>query len=100
MAAKRKLARFKRLLRQHMPEIQARYNVATLGIFGSYVRGDARLRSDVDVLVEFTIAPSLFKFLDLQEYLTALLRVKVDLVPRAALKPAIGQRILAEVTLI
>jgi len=99
-ANKRKLARFKRILKQRLPELRERYGVKSLGIFGSFARGNARARSDLDILVEFDTAPSLFKFIDLQEYLAALLKVKVDLVPRSALKPSIGKRILAEVTLI
>lgn len=96
-AAKRKLARFRRILRSHLNELESRYSVKSLGVFGSYVRGEARVRSDLDVLVEFHTAPSLFKFIELQEYLSELLSVHVDLVPRSALKPAIGQRILSEV---
>jgi len=89
--------RYISVLREHLPELRERYGVRTLGIFGSYVRGQQRKRSDLDVLVEFDRAPSLFGFIDLRDYLTNLLGVKVDLVMKSALKPAIGQRILAEV---
>jgi predicted nucleotidyltransferase len=84
-------------LRQNLPEIRERYGVRSLGIFGSYVRGQQRKRSDLDLLVEFDVAPTLFGYLDLQEHLSDLLGVKVDLVMKKALKPAIGERILAEV---
>jgi predicted nucleotidyltransferase len=84
-------------LRSHLPELRETYRVKSLGVFGSYVRGEQRRRSDVDVLVEFDEAPSMFRFIDLQERLAALLGVKVDLVMRTALKPAIGARIIAEV---
>jgi uncharacterized protein len=84
-------------LRQHLPEIRERYGVRSLGVFGSYVRGKQRRRSDLDILVEFDIAPTLFGYLDLQEHLSTLLGVKVDLVMKKALKPGIGERILAEV---
>ncbi len=97
-AMRRDLTRFKRILRQHLPELQARYGVKSLGIFGSYVRGEARKNSDLDVLVEFGDKPlSLFGFIGLQNYLSDLLGIKVDLVERKGLKPAIGQHILAEV---
>lgn len=84
-------------LRGHMPDLKVRYEVRSLGVFGSYVRGQERKRSDLDLLVEFEQAPSMFRFIELQEYLSELLGVKVDLVMRRALKPGIGQRILAEV---
>jgi predicted nucleotidyltransferase len=97
-AARRELARFKRTLREHLPELRARYGVKSLGVFGSYVRGEARKRSDLDVLVELgDDRLSLFKFIELENYLSDLLGIKVDLVERQTLKPAIGQRILAEV---
>ncbi|MCZ6615315.1 MAG: nucleotidyltransferase family protein [Chloroflexi bacterium] len=84
-------------LRDHLPELRERYGVTSMGVFGSYVRGRERKRSDLDVLVEFQQAPSMFRFIELQEYLSELLGVKVDLVNQRALKPGIGQRILAEV---
>ena len=71
--------------------------MTSMGVFGSYVRGQERKRSDLDLLVEFEQAPSMFRFIELQEYLSELLGVKVDLVMERALKPGIGQRILAEV---
>jgi len=49
------------------------------------------------VLVEFEQAPSLFQYIDLENYLSELVGIKVDLVMKKTLKPYIGQRILAEV---
>jgi predicted nucleotidyltransferase len=74
-----------------------RYDVQSLGVFGSYVRGNADPQSDLDVLVEFANPPSLFQFVRLQNELSDLLGVRVDLVMKSALKPTIGDRILAEV---
>ncbi|MEM4406360.1 MAG: nucleotidyltransferase family protein [Candidatus Methanomethylicaceae archaeon] len=84
-------------LRDHLPELRERYGVTSLGVFGPYVQGRQRKRSDMDVLVEFGHAPTLFRFIDLQEELSALLGVKVDLVSRKALNGEIGRRILEEV---
>lgn len=92
-----KLARIKRILRNHLPELRERYSVKSLGVFGSYVRGEQKKQSDLDVLVEFEQAPSLFKYIDLENYLSDLVGIKVDLVMKKTLKPHIGQRILAEV---
>ncbi len=47
-------------------------------------------------MVEFEHAPSLLKFIEIEQYLTDLLGVKVDLVLKDALKPAMGRRILSE----
>lgn len=84
-------------LRAHLPGLRERYAVKSLGVFGSCVRGEQRRSSDVDVLVEFERAPTLFTFMDLQDELSALLGVKVDLVMKSALRPAIGKRVLEEV---
>ncbi len=85
------------ILRQQQPLLQERYNVATLGLFGSYVRGEARPDSDLDVLVHFRTTPGLIRFLELENYLSDLLDLRVDLVMPDSLKPSIGRRILAEV---
>ncbi|NUO83355.1 nucleotidyltransferase family protein [candidate division KSB1 bacterium] len=84
-------------LRQQLPELRARYGVRSLGIFGSFVRGDQKKRSDLDVLVEFHETPDLFQFLDLKEDLRNILGIKIDLVSKASLRGKIGTRILDEV---
>jgi uncharacterized protein len=96
-AARPQLISFRRTLQKNLPELRARYHVSSLGLFGSYVRGEARKKSDLDVLVEYDQAPSFFEFIELEERLSSLLGTKVDLVMKSALKPRIGERILAEV---
>jgi len=84
-------------LRRHLPELRERYGVTSLGIFGSYLRGEKRPDSDLDLLVEFDDRPlSLLEFVALENELGDLLGVKVDLVDKRALKPAIGRCILEE----
>jgi uncharacterized protein len=78
------------VIRDTKPELTARYGVERLGLFGSYVRGQQRKRSDIDILGFFNREIDLFDFLDLREFLEARLNGKVDLVMESALKPAIG----------
>lgn len=87
------------ILQAMRAELEARYNVKTIGIFGSVVRGEPNSQSDIDVLVEFQPPIGLFKFLELEELLSERLGSKVDLVSKKALKPEIGRSILAEVVL-
>lgn len=94
---KRTLQQYMDILRHQMPILRARYHVSYLGVFGSYVQGTPRKTSDLDVLVDFAEAPSLFEFIQLESDLSALLAVKVDLVMKSTLKPLIGQHILSEV---
>ena len=85
------------ILRKELPHLGERYRVSSLGVFGSYLYGERRKRSDLDLLVEFSETPSLFEFLELEQHLTDLLGLKVDLVMKSALKPRIGKHILREV---
>ena len=81
-----KLEGLKEIIRQHRQELEQKYKVKTIAIFGSYARGEETEESDVDILVEFTEPVGLL-FVDLAEYLEKILGVKVDLVPRDAIKP-------------
>lgn len=91
------LADIKRTLRQHLPALRERYGVDTFALFGSYVRHEQRADSDLDVLITFRETPSLLQFVDLEDTLSDLLDVPVDLVVEDALKPRIGDRVRREV---
>ena len=93
----RRLLRHMAVLRRLLPILRTKYHVQTLGVFGSHVRGTSRPGSDLDLLVEFAQTPSLFEFVELEQRLSRLLGVKVDLVLRDTLQPVIGRQILNEV---
>ena len=95
-----KLTQLIETLRQQLPLLADRYQVASLGVFGSYVRDEQSLGSDLDLLVTFYDLPSLFKFIELENYLSDFLGLKIDLVMRETLKPRIGERILKEVVIV
>ena len=90
----------KRLLLQNKDELRQKFEVKTIGVFGSYVRGEQKLSSDVDILVEFQEPVGLFEFMKIENYLSDLLGVNVDLVSKKALKPHIGEHIMQEVIMI
>ena len=74
------------------------FHARSLGIFGSYVRGEAGKGSDLDLLVEIDDPKmGLLKFIALENYLGDLLGIKVDLVEKETLKPAIGRHVMEEV---
>jgi predicted nucleotidyltransferase len=83
-------------LRQLLPELAEKYHVRSLEVFGSYVRNEQNAKSDLDVLVTFDKAPGLLQYIALENHLSDLLGVKVDLVMKSALKPRVGQNILRE----
>lgn len=93
------IQKIRRILKMHEKELKEKYKVKEIGIFGSYVRGEQKKDSDLDILVEFLpdAEMDLITFVELEEYLSELLGFKVDLVMKSALKPRIGKRILEEV---
>lgn len=95
-----KLNQIREILKEHKTELAEKFKVKEIGIFGSYVKGEERKRSDVDILVEFKEPVGLFDFIELEEYLSKLIGLKVDLVSKKALKPIIGEYILKEVVYI
>jgi predicted nucleotidyltransferase len=98
--AKTEKDRLLRVLRENRVKFVSRYHIKSLGLFGSYIRNEQKAGSDLDVLVEFEEPPSLFEFVRLQNELHDLIGIKVDLVMKDTLKPAIGKRILREVVVI
>ena len=91
------LEEIKTILTEHKGELRQKYRVKEIGIFGSFVKGRQRKRSDIDILVEFDEPVTLFEFMDLEEFLGKILETRVDLVSKGALKPRIGENILKEV---
>lgn len=84
------------LLRKNHKYIEKQFKVKYLGIFGSFVRYEQKECSDIDILVEFFETPSLFQFIRLENYLSKILEIKVDLVMKEALKPNLGKHILKD----
>ena|SRR5665647_5886 len=86
------------LLRKHEPELKKRFGVAKIGIFGSFIRGEERPDSDVDLLVTFRKGEETFdNYMDCKFYLEDLFGRKVDLVMNGAIKKRLKPYILGEV---
>lgn len=96
----KKIEQIKRVLAQHKLELKDSFKVKEIGIFGSYVKNEQKEDSDLDILVEFEDSISLLKFVKLENYLSKLLNIKVDLVMKDVLKPRIGKHILEELAII
>jgi predicted nucleotidyltransferase len=89
---------FADILKTHIPELRKKYSVQSLGIFGSYLRNEQGQNSDLDILVELNNSSlSLVGYIELENFLSDMLGVKVDLVEKDALRPQIGQHILNHV---
>jgi predicted nucleotidyltransferase len=90
------LNEIKKILLEHKKELKEKYKVKTIGIFGSYARGEQKETSDIDILVEFYELPSLLKFVNLENYLSDLLNIKVDLVLKNDIRKELKETILKE----
>jgi len=89
-------AEIREVLRKCLPETRDKYGVTSIGIFGSYARGEAVPSSNIDIIVEFD-RPIGWELVDLADLLESRLHHKVDLVIRRSLHPLIRDTILAEV---
>ncbi len=87
----------KSIIENHREILIDRYRVKEIGIFGSFIRGEQRKRSDIDILVDFYEIPDLLKFINLERYLQKILKKKVDLVRKPAIRSELKEKILSEV---
>lgn len=74
------------ILRQHQPELKRKYPISKLGVFGSYARGEATEKSDIDIAVEIT-GPMGLNFVTMADEIEDLFGIKTDVVPLRAIKP-------------
>jgi len=80
------LQKILQILRYHMPELQKKYPIGRLGVFGSYARGEATEKSDIDIAVEI-IGPMGLNFVAMANEIEDLLGKKTDVVPLRSIKP-------------
>jgi len=92
-----KLEEIQKILADHKKELYEKYKIKEIGIFGSFVRGEEKEGSDIDILVEFEEVPGLIKFIEIEEYLSKILGRKVDLVRKPAIRRELKSKILKEV---
>ena len=80
------LEKIMQVLRQYKPELQRKYPISTLGVFGSYARGEATEKSDIDIAVEIN-GPMGLNFVQMADEIEGLFDTKVDVVPKRSIKP-------------
>lgn len=84
-------------IQDNIDEVKS-YGIRRIGVFGSFIRSSQDKKSDIDVLVEFYPDKKSFdNYMELKFFLEKLLRRKVDLVIKDAVKPRIRPHILDEV---
>ncbi len=92
----RSLEKLKSELEEIKPMLRQRYKIDSIGDFGSYIRGEQTVKSDLDLSVSFSEPISEYKFVEVEEFIKKKLKVRVDLVQRGDLLPMIKDQILDE----
>jgi len=98
MAVKNKIRPVIKILKNLEDEIRREYKAEIIGIFGSYVRGEQRRGSDIDIIVKFDKGATLFDVVGLSLFLEEKLKIKkVDIVPKDAVREELKEEIFKEV---
>jgi len=96
MGTMKTLTEIRNILDAHREDLQQQYHVRIVGMFGSYVRGEQKKRSDLDLIAEFDQPISLLGLVGVEIYLSKILKTKVDLIPKEDLRPELKDSILKE----
>ncbi|WP_040334230.1 nucleotidyltransferase family protein [Candidatus Magnetobacterium casense] len=90
------LDEIKRVINKHRDELRVEHKIKELAVFGSYARNEQRKKSDVDLLAEFDGPIGLLHLVGAEQYLTKLLRTRVDLIPKNSVRPELKDTIFKE----
>ena len=67
-----------RIIQEHQPELQQRFGITSMRLFGSVARGEQKEGSDIDLFV--TMPPKMFNYIEAAQFLEQLLGCSVDLI--------------------
>jgi len=84
------------LLKNHKKEFKEKYHIQDIGIFGSYAKGMQKKTSDIDIMVTFEKPVSLLHIISFENYLSDMLGIKVDVVPKNNIRKELKESILNE----
>lgn len=93
---KKSLDEIRKILNKQRDELRLKYKIKEIAIFGSYVRGEQKKESDIDILAEFEEPISLLDLVGAELYLSEILKIKVDLIPKEDVRPELKEIILKE----
>ena len=84
-------------VRDNKEEIR-KFGITRIGLFGSFVRGEQNVDSDIDLLVEFVKGKKTFRnFIGFSEYMESVLGNKVEVLTPESVSPYIAPYIKNEV---
>jgi len=98
MSDKKSIVEIVELIRCYNTYVKERFKIKEIGVFGSYVRGEQKADSDIDILVEFETGYKTFdNYMELKFLLEDVLKSEIDLVIKTTVRDEIKQNILSEV---
>jgi predicted nucleotidyltransferase len=83
----------KKKIRDSIVSILTGYGAERIAIFGSYARGEAGPRSDIDILVRFSRPKSLLQLVQIEDEIRKSIHLSVDLVTEKAVSPYLADTI-------
>jgi len=86
----------KTIIHRQSANLKEKYGLRVVGIFGSYARGEQRSESDIDLLVDILKPISLLELVGAEIYLSEILGVKVELVPKRSVREEARETISRE----
>ncbi len=95
-----RLDELKHTLASYKHELEDKYHVKEIGIFGSYAREKQTNNSDLDVLIEFNKPVSLLQIISLENYISDILGIKVDVVTKNNIREELKEAILKDTFLV
>lgn len=90
------LNEIKKIINEYRLVLEEKFKVKTIGIFGSYVRDEQKEKSDIDIIVEFKEPVSILHIVSLENYLSDILGIKADVVPKRNIRKELENNILKE----
>lgn len=88
--------KIKNILHSNFPKLKENFGISRILLFGSYVNGNQKVGSDIDILVEFDRELSLLGVVEVEQHISELLHIKVDLIPIDDLREEIRDSVLRE----
>jgi uncharacterized protein len=93
---RRSLEDLRQQLQVLKPTLKKRFKVESIDIFGSYARGEQTEKSDLDLLITWSIPEDLFLIYDLRQYLKRKIHMKVDIIAKEFLNKHIKEQVIEE----
>jgi predicted nucleotidyltransferase len=85
-----------KILENDLPFLKKSFHVDKVGLFGSYARQEQTEKSDLDLLVDFETTPDFIQLVELEEHLSKLLDIKVEILTSGGIKDRVRPNIMKD----